>query len=408
MRNTSLLYLVLSLLLFSTIIVTTQWYLGKRTLRWVGRLDLPDKKKRLLKGLTICALVFLNMPLVYTFIAGVPKNPVPPLIMYPIVYPYAIWGSSYVFILIILKLKDLISFALRKTKTLAGRSSSQPAENEIYTDPSRRNFLSIAGKSIVAAPVALSCYGVFIGKQNYITREVNINIPGLPMELQRLKIVQISDIHCGIFMGEAEIRKWINILESLKPDILLVTGDFVGTSNDSVEYCAAGLKYLRSMMPIYACLGNHDYYGNEKDLIGAISNSGVNILRNSSDTIAFKGADLNICGVEDMMNSDPDLAIAVKKIDDTKATILMSHNPNYFKEAKKHGIDLTISGHTHGGQVDINLAGLYLSPAQLITKYVKGHFIENGCNLYVNAGIGTIGFPLRLNVPPEITVFKLI
>ena len=107
------------------------------------------------------------------------------------------------------------------------------------------------------------------------------------------------------------------------------------------------------------------------------------------------------------MYSHPDINAASKKLNPGNLTILLSHNPNYFDYVKKRGVNLTLSGHTHGGQVDINFAGFYITPARLITRYVKGLFSENNCKLYVNSGLGTIGFPLRLNVPPEITVIRL-
>ena len=198
------------------------------------------------------------------------------------------------------------------------------------------------------------------------------------------------------------------MIEKIKPDILFITGDFVASSEDSVSPCTEGVRHLTSLMPVYGCLGNHDYWGHEEKLTKELHHSGMKLLRNDGDLFFFNGTEVNICGVEDMMHSSPDFSLATKKLNPGKLTIMLSHNPNYFDFIKNKNIDLTLSGHTHGGQIYINLAGIYLSPARLITRYTKGLFSENGSNLYVNSGLGTIGFPLRLNVPPEITVIKLV
>ena len=223
-----------------------------------------------------------------------------------------------------------------------------------------------------------------------------------------MKIVQISDIHAGLFMGKKQIAEWVKMVKDLNPDILFITGDFIASPDDSSSACLDAVRFLSSSMPVFGCLGNHDYWGNEEVLTQNFKNSGARLLRNEGEGFIFNNTELNICGVEDPMRSTPDFEKASKNLNTGKVTILLSHNPNYFDKIKKYNIPLTLSGHTHGGQININLPGIHISPARLITRYIRGLYSENEGNLYVNPGLVTIGFPLRINVPPEITVIKLM
>ena len=400
-------YFITFLICLLTVIVCTQWYLGKRALRWADKLNIAFGKKWFLKVLVISALIYLNLPLFYSFAVGVPHKPLNPYVMYTVVYPYAIWGSSFLLIFIVLKISDLLSLIYKKSISLSGKIPDSGKILENNCSPARRNFLKTAGKSIITAPLLCSSYGTIFARENYITKNVTINISGLPEALKKIKIAQISDIHVGLFMGKKEIGEWVRIIKEIKPDILFITGDFIASSGDSIGACKEGIGHLSSLMPVYGCLGNHDYWGHADKLTKDLERSGIRVLRNAGEGFVLNGSEINICGVEDMMYSQPDLNAALKKINPGKLTILLSHNPNYFDYVKKHNIDITLSGHTHGGQVNINFAGIYLTPARLITRYVRGLFSENNCKLYVNSGLGTIGFPLRLNVPPEITVIRL-
>lgn len=409
-----MIYFILFILTIFTVVVSVQWYLGKRALRWVNRSSLATDKKSLVKALIISLIIFLNLPLFYTFLVGMPHKPLPFYIMYPVVYPYVIWGSSYVLMFLLLKAGDLLSFLFKRLKALpdattdSNRSPDLPSSNKKFYYIGRRHFLKFAGKGVVTAPLFFSTYGTFLGRENFSVKNVEIKIYGIPDSLKSMKIAQISDIHAGLFMGKKEIAEWAKMVKDLKPDILFVTGDFIASPDDSISACLDAVRFLSSSMPIFGCLGNHDYWGNEEILTKNFKNSGARLLRNEGEGFTFNNTEFNICGVEDPMRSTPDFEKASKKLNTEKATILLSHNPNYFDKIKKYNVPLTLSGHTHGGQININLPGIHISPARLITRYTKGLYRENGCNLYVNPGLGTIGFPLRINVPPEITVIKLV
>ena len=400
-------YFITFLISLFAIIVCTQWYLGKKALRWADKLNITFGKKWLLKGLVVFALIYLNLPLFYSFAVGVPHKPLNSYVMHTVVYPYAIWGSSFLLIFILLMISDIFSFLYKKIISLTRKAPDSRKYPEKYCSSARRNFLKTAGKGIIATPLLCSSYGIIFGRENYITRNVTINMSGLPEALKKIRIAHISDIHAGLFMGKKEIGEWVRIIKEIKPDILFITGDFIASSSNSIAACKEGIQHLSSLMPVYGCLGNHDYWGHADILTQDLQRSGIRLFRNDGEGYVFSGSEINICGVEDMMYSHPDLNAALKKINPANLTILLSHNPNYFDYVKKRGVNLTLSGHTHGGQVDINFAGFYITPARLITRYVKGLFSENDCKLYVNSGLGTIGFPLRLNVPPEITVIRL-
>ena len=387
-----------------SVIVCVQWYLVKRTIRWINGKNIHRKWKTPLNSLIAGGIIFLNLPLFYTFTADMPTKPLSPFLMATIVYPYVIWGSSYVLIFLILKFFDILRFISSKTI----RKTILPKKGKNTHLMGRRRFISLATKTAVLSPIMVSGYGVVLERDNFSVKETSIKVNNIPESLKSLRIAHISDIHAGVFMGKKEISDWTKIISESKPDILFITGDFVATSRDSVSSCIEGLRHLHSMMPVYCCLGNHDYWGNEMELTRELKSTGVNVFRNGNEVIDFRGNQINLCGVEDMRMATPDLQKALKGIDKDKLTILLAHNPNYFDYAKTFPIYLTLSGHTHGGQININLPGINISPARLITKYVKGAFKEGNSHLYVTPGVGTIGFPLRINVPPEISVIKFI
>lgn len=396
------LYFAAFLIFMFSVIVSVQWYLGKRAMRWIQKREIGNGKKILLKLMVAGVIIFLNLPLFYTFTVDMPSKPLSPFIMSTVVYPYVIWGSSYVLIFLLLKFLDIFKYVSNKIR----QSILKDKKSENLFFNGRRKFISVAAKTAVISPLIVSGYGVILEREDFTVREVDINIGNIPESLKHLKMAHISDIHAGIFMGKKEISRWIQVISKTEPDMLFITGDFVATSKDSVKSCIEGLKYLRSTMPIYCCLGNHDYWGNEIELNNELNRIGVKVLRNSSDVVDIGGNELNLCGVEDMRQSTPDLQKAMKGLNNEKLTILLAHNPNYFDYAKNFNINLTLSGHTHGGQINIKLPGINISPARLITKYIRGAYSEGEKHLYVTPGVGTVGFPLRINVPPEISLHR--
>ena len=268
-------------------------------------------------------------------------------------------------------------------------------------------------------------YGIIFGKYNYNVKNINLQVENLPKEFEKFRIVQISDMHLGSFDSKKQLQKAVNLVQTQNADIILFTGDMVNNSyNEAVPYIEI-FKKLNAPFGKISILGNHDYAlyihhdnpnlrKNEVDkLIEVQKKMGFNLLRNEN-VVLQKGQDsIIIAGVENW-GKPPfpqfgDLAKATAGLNG-QFTILLSHDPSHWDEIIKNfdkKIELTLSGHTHGMQIGFDIFGFKWSPVKL--KYPKwsGLYSENGKYLYVNVGFGFIGYPGRLGVSPEITVFEL-
>lgn len=284
--------------------------------------------------------------------------------------------------------------------------------------PDRRQFFKKAATTLGAVPFVAGAYGVFYGRLNLKTTYQRITLPRLPRAFEGFRILQLSDLHIGPFMTGAEIRRVVEISNRLKPDLIAVTGDYV-TWDASTQYAAVdALSGLQAPYGVLGCLGNHEIWTDTEDSITQLfAARGVHILRQVNRPV-FIGQDyINLIGVDFQTQSHfgrsgrghvKDYLEGVDRLMMPEAiNILLSHNPNTFDRAAELGIDLSLAGHTHGGQVALEFVNVDISPARLITPYVRGWFGKRGGQLYVNRGIGTIGFPIRLDAPPEITVYHL-
>jgi len=285
--------------------------------------------------------------------------------------------------------------------------------------PDRRRFMERTAMVASAAPFVICGYGLFYGRLNLEITNRRIKLARLPKALHGFRIAQLSDIHIGPFMPAEEVRKYVNITNELRPDLVVLTGDFVTWDADTQVPVVDALAGLTAPHGLYGCLGNHEMWSDVEDSItGLFRQRSVKILRNESAIVQKGGETLNLIGVDfqsvrRFVPSNVGMVRAylsgVERLTrpDT-ANILLSHNPNTFDRAAELGIDLSLAGHTHGGQVTLEYIHPALSPSRLITDYVDGLFQKGSSQLYVNRGIGTIGFPIRLGARPEITVFELV
>ncbi len=308
----------------------------------------------------------------------------------------------------------------RALGTLAGDDRRSPAAfSSGLPSPSRRRFLEQTAVAVSAAPFVASGYGLFYGRLNLETTEKRIVLRRLPRAFQGFRIAQLSDFHIGPFMTAGEIRKYVEIANRLKPDLYVLTGDFVTWDPSTQEAVVEALQGLKAPFGIFGCLGNHELWTDTEDSITRLfAARGVSILRHAPALIQSQGEALNLIGVDfqSRRRMGPRSEGVVKSYlrgvqplmrPDT-VNILLSHNPNTFDRAADLGIDLSLAGHTHGGQVRLEFIRPSLSPSLLITSYVSGWFEKNGAQLYVNRGIGTIGVPIRFGARPEITLFELV
>lgn len=204
------------------------------------------------------------------------------------------------------------------------------------------------------------------------------------------------------------------MVNELHPDLIVLGGDFVSVpliGNDrkaafAAEPCARLLRQMTAPHGLWAVLGNHDEGTDHKHVTRALQGENIQVLANQSQPIEREGARIWLAGVNDVLSKTADLSKTLSRVPAGEAVILLAHEPDFADEAAKFPIDLQLSGHSHGGQVRVPfLPPLYL-PA-MARKYVWGRYQVGPLALYTNAGLGTIGVPMRLNCPPEITLLTL-
>ncbi len=265
-----------------------------------------------------------------------------------------------------------------------------------------------------------SGYGL---RDNIQTEKVQLQFPSLPNPFQGLRIVQVSDLHASFWVGRSYLSRVVAQINAIAKDIVVVTGDILtGSINafikrwlpgDDDAYLAMVIDVLSQLDPNslkLAVLGNHDQVdGRAKTqvLTDQLHKIGFKVLRNESIAVGRGGKQIYIAGLDDLWFSY-NLSQALADVPENAFKILLSHNPDITTEIhNKMQIDLTLCGHTHGGQVNIQPVTNYLMPINNPRRYLAGLVKETYGYTYVNRGIGTLVFPFRLNAPPEITYFLL-
>jgi predicted MPP superfamily phosphohydrolase len=271
----------------------------------------------------------------------------------------------------------------------------------------RREVLRTSLTALAAAPAVALCTGIVIRK-DLIVREVPLKFANLPKDLQGLRLVQISDIHIGSFFTAADLARAVDAANGLRADLMLVTGDLITSRYDPLDRCLLELKRLRAASGIWGCLGNHEMHaGVQNYTTKKAKEMGMRFLRRQGEMLRFGSAQLNLVGVDHQRSNHPYLQNVEELVVPDTFNVLLSHNPDVFPVAVKQGFDLTISGHTHGGQINLELLGSNINVVDLVTPFTKGDYHIDQSSLYVNSGLGTIGPPVRLGAPPEVTLITL-
>jgi len=273
-----------------------------------------------------------------------------------------------------------------------------------------------------AVPFVAGAYGLLYGRVELETTERRIKLKRLPKAFEGFRIAQLSDFHIGPFMSEDQIRKYVGIANQYDPHLIVITGDFVTWDPSTQGAVVNALAGLKAPFGVYGCLGNHEAWSKTEDSITRLfSREGIRMLRHERVPIESHGEAINLIGVDfqtrsalRIMNAKRDHFVReyLEGVEDLvqpdTVNILLTHNPNAFDRAAELGIDLSLAGHTHGGQVALEFVHQNISPSRLITSYVKGWFRKGDAQLYVNRGIGTIGVPIRLGSPPEVAILELV
>lgn len=233
--------------------------------------------------------------------------------------------------------------------------------------------------------------------------ETRVALAGLPAPFEGLRVLLVSDLHAGPFVSSRVLASTIERLLTVKPDLILVCGDLVTASADDFTRNHEAFSLLQAPLGVYAVLGNHDHYtGEVPRLIDEAGRCGIEVLYNRWTRLERGGARLTLAGVDDLGNGLPDLGAALDGA--PPPVILMSHNPDLLFEAASRGVELMLSGHTHGGQ--LRLAGMPVLIRQSRFHLDEGRFRCDGTELVVGRGVGVVGVPLRIGCPPQAVLLE--
>jgi predicted MPP superfamily phosphohydrolase len=247
----------------------------------------------------------------------------------------------------------------------------------------------------------------WVSGDRFAVNNERIWLDALPEVFSGLRIVQISDIHHGLFLPEQWLAEAVQQTNRLRADIVVLTGDFVTYSRANIEPAAEILSRLRARYGILAVLGNHDFRVGADAVASALRRKHIEVLRNQHVTLQFGGSSLYVAGVDDY-GYGADVRRAVRGIPRDSATVLLAHNPRIIHLASRHGVSLVLSGHTHGGQVNLPLLGTVYGRSPERLRYKIGWDRLGPTQIYVSRGIGTIVLPWRLRCPAEITHLELL
>ncbi len=369
---------------------------------------------------TLLSVIFYIIAASYYF-AQVP----PPVIARTYIY-------GVLFIILLSKLTGIAFYLLDDVKSMMAylfRKSNNKSLSTVGDKMSRASFIRKTGTVASLLPFTGLMYGVVKSAYDFRVIRQKVVSNKLPDALHGLSIVQISDIHTGSFLNTSFVSPAVKLINDLQLDLILFTGDLVNERSEEAIPFINEFKHLEASQGVYSVLGNHDYgdyYYQPGDEDGRKHNRmvmkqvqeemGWDLLLNTNKTLSVKGAQLGLTGVENWgrharFQKYGDLDLALKEADTALFNILLSHDPSHWDIiVKNHSfpVDLTLSGHTHGFQMGVEIPGyVKWSPSQYMYPQWAGLYHQHEKQLYVNKGLGFLGYPGRLGMLPEITYIEL-
>lgn len=231
--------------------------------------------------------------------------------------------------------------------------------------------------------------------------EHRLELPRLPPQMAGMRVVHLSDIHYGLFLSRTSLARLIDLTMALEPDLIAMTGDFVTQSPAFIEPVGEMLGRLQAPLGIYAVLGNHDFRAGAEAVTSTLTRRNIQVLRNTHLHLNTPAGVLKIAGIDDS-RQNPDLEAALAPHDPDHFTLLLAHNPVALEAASEAGVDLVLSGHTHGGQIKFGFAENWYQ------RHAPEGFLRQGrTRMYVSRGIGKVILPMRVGCPPELVAFDL-
>jgi len=386
----------------------------------------------------VALILFLDLPLAHSFVFYKAFHPAwIDEVVHDMAAPFVVLhlqaGLFGLYFLARRHVRSLIN-RLRRRKDLVPLAVPGPGESpqsgvlmavEELTADSRRRFLWNGGLALAGLATSATAVKAMDSTDDFTIERVVVKIPNLAEPLRGTTIAMISDVHSSVFMNRADMERYVGVLNAMDADVAVVTGDFVNSKIREVYPFGEAFSRLRARYGVFGVTGNHDYYtGDIETVCREVEQSGIRLLRGSNHAIERNGAKLYLAGIDD--NSVYDIRGYLKEgrsetgtiesmlagIGEDDPTVVLCHKPYPFEEYSALGIDLMLSGHTHGGQVVLaRIDNINLSFASLASNYISGLYGSRTnlrSQLYVSRGVGTVGIPMRLNCPPEVTHITLV
>lgn len=385
--------------ILSAIFIALELYTLFNWKKFVNKHNLQMKWYSVPKFISIILLVASTFSMFSSLFMGVNNK-----LRYATMFLIALWILPKLAIVPILILKDISRLFLKIVRKFSNKRELDLIDNN------RRKIVETSAWTLASLPFIIVSKGLFATTNDFTVRKAEIYLPKLPKNLNGLKVVQLSDLHLGSFYDYSSFQEVRRLTNNLKPDIIVITGDFVNNNPSELKANYKDLQLLKADIGIFSCLGNHDHYMKDyehNELVRALNNAGSNLLINKSERLIINNSPLNIVGVDNlgMRQKFGDFDKAFKSVNNEETSILLCHDPTNWdlNIRNKYPADLTLSGHTHGGQVAWEFNGFEFKPAKFVYRQFEGLYKNGNNQLYINRGIGTVGPPLRIGVKPEIT-----
>ena len=398
------------------VVLGIQLILFRKTERWFA---LKAPRARGLRLFVRGLFLVMNLGFLYAFLERPTHQSVVPWWIEIGMYPFYFWHSACFFIGLVLLISNILRSPIKigvwvagKINPIRDRIQRLRTTSEFQTfDATRRTFMRRGMYGLTAVSFGGTAYGMFVEKNECEITSAEFPIANLPEAFNGFTMALVSDIHSSIFMSREEMEKYAQLVNDMNADLIVVPGDFVTSDYHEVYPFVEAFHILRAPYGVYGVLGNHDFYAGPDKVATEVDAAGIKMLRNDKVVIEKDGGKFCLVGVDDVgfSNRAPiKLNEAIGQMPQGMPQILLCHRPYYLDEAADRNIDLVLSGHTHGGQIVLGRFGdVVIAPSSLVSKYVWGKYKTRNTHMYVSRGIGTVGLPVRINCPPEITKITL-
>jgi len=395
-------------------IALVHFYLYKRLISYIKTKRWYDPK---IQALVITLFIAGDFPVVVMFFLRYARMlHLPEFIFAAIFYPFGIWQTALLFIFLALMFGKLVQQTIKLTVVAAKQFpkikhllETMKHKGSFHRfDASRRQFIRTTVYGLSAYSFIGSIRSV-LNRNDFDIVETTIKLHRLPEQLKGLTIGLISDIHAGVFMSKEDIDQYVQAINGLNTDVIFVPGDFITSISDEVYPVVESFANLKAKYGVYGCLGNHDFFSRSADTVTReLEQIGLKMLRNEHQLVEINGGKLYLIGIDDLNYGD-NIVAAMQGIQDGIPKLLLCHKPYFFPQAAMRNIDVMFSGHTHGGQlVFAKVGGMLITPASLASQYIAGQYRIGNSTMYVSRGIGTVGLPVRINCPAEVTAITLV